>query len=268
LGDLLVASWGEHGGDNCAVRVDGSTGYQSYLTQDRIDDLVFEDADTLLTAEPGILSERNPQTGERTREISQISGAEFGEHIALEATGNLLVLTAGYLFCDRFGCYHEPARIIRVDRLSGGQTVLVEDDELIGARGIELDAAGDPWIIVDTQAGPSIVRIDLQSEQRQTVAQGGLLVAPSDLAFGGAGALFVADRGAGALLEIDPGTGDQSLVSQGGYLISPTGLLVVPEPSQTLLLSAAVTVLACFAHSRRAPSVVGRPGDVNVRRVC
>jgi len=120
----------------------------------------------------------------------------------------------------------DAGRLLAVQLASGEARVVSEagllavDAARLEPLGIALDAARQVW--VPSPGAGRILRVDPVAGTQTPVSQGGLLVEPVDVAPGPGGALFVADRCAGAapgcsaggaLLRVDPATGAQSLIA-------------------------------------------------------
>jgi sugar lactone lactonase YvrE len=88
-------------------------------------------------------------------------------------------------------------------------------------------------LIADRAAGPgssgAVLRLDPRSGQVSTVAAGGALHDPSDLAFGPDGELYVSDERAAVVHRLDPASGALEVISSGGKLSRPNGLVFAPE---------------------------------------
>lgn len=128
----------------------------------------------------------------------------------------------------------DAGRLLAV-QIASGEARVVSEAGLLAADagrleplGIALDGAGRVW--VPSPAAARLLRVDPATGAQTVVSQGGLLVEPIGVAPGPGGALFVADRCAGAapacstggaLLRIDPASGAQSLVAS---LLRPAAL--------------------------------------------
>ena len=89
-----------------------------------------------------------------------------------------------------------------------------------------------------------VSRLDPATGTLTPLSTGGALVRPGQMAVDDAGRLLVVDQsayGSGGVVGIDRITGDQSMVSAGGFFSHPSGLAVVPEPGSLLMVIVAAS---------------------------
>jgi streptogramin lyase len=121
--------------------------------------------------------------------------------------------------------------VIRVDPVTGAQSILAQGPDLIEANGIVIDAAGNIFV-ADGFGGSflgAVIRLDASTGQKTIVAEGGDIARPMGIAADAAGDLLVTSRvlgGPDKVIRVDPVTGAQTVVSQGGNLLVPTALAV------------------------------------------
>ena len=120
------------------------------------------------------------------------------------------------------------AGIVRIDPLTGAQTVITSGRLLQEPRGIAIDGAGQ--IIVADQAvggNGAILRVDPMTGTQTVIAAGGTFIDPFGIAIDPAGQLIITDRsGGGGLFRVDPLSGAQSVITTGGFLRTPYGVAV------------------------------------------
>ncbi|MFJ4776306.1 hypothetical protein [Streptomyces sp. NPDC088762] len=155
--------------------------------------------------------------------------------VAVEGNGNILVADLSS---------KGPGAIIRIDPVTGDQTVLsVSDGTLDPLRPGGVCVAADGTVVVVEQAGPvpepaapRVVRIDPVTGVRTVVSAGGAFVSPVDVAIDHDGNILVVDANAftgssGGVIKVDPVSGAQSVVSSGGSFDSPTAIAVEADGS-------------------------------------
>jgi len=91
---------------------------------------------------------------------------------------------------------------------------------------------GDVFVVESGSA--RISRVDPVTGAVTTVAQGGNLGAPRDLAFDASGDLLVVDATPGSLIRIDLETGEQTVIASGGDLTGPLRSLAVESDGEVL----------------------------------
>lgn len=122
--------------------------------------------------------------------------------------------------------------VIRIDPVTGAQTVISSGGNFVEPLGLTVDPSGDIFVVDGGFFGTGkIIRVDPLSGAQTIVSAGGLFVRPFDLALDAAGQILVVDTGAtlafegpGSIIRVDPMTGAQALVSSGGLLVGPTGI--------------------------------------------
>lgn len=125
----------------------------------------------------------------------------------------------------------EAGAVIRVNPITGAQTVVSSGTYLISPAGIAIGPTGHLYVaqnaavLGDLRA---IIRIDPATGAQTIVSSGGILESLRSVAIDGAGRVLVAqgDSAVNGIIHVDPGTGAQSLVSSGGMFVDPTGLAI------------------------------------------
>jgi hypothetical protein len=167
--------------------------------------------------------------------------------IAVAGDGSLLVAD--------MGAYATPTdrtpdgRIIRVDPVSGSQSVVTQGEHLVDPAGLALAPDGLVYVVenVGTSGSPGVIAVNPATGAQSVVTQGGHLCYPFGIAVGADGSLLVTSYGDfsdgttivncpfdfGALIRIDPTTKAQSILSRnapewGNFFRNPLGLTVEP----------------------------------------
>jgi hypothetical protein len=148
----------------------------------------------------------NSATGARSI-IAQGGKLDRPYGLVLDRHGNIITSDTGTL------------RIVQINPVNGQQTVLAEGAALGVPYGIDVDQQSGRIYVANSSA---VLRIGTKGTV-ETVAQGGFLQVPLDVAVASDGTLYVADALAG-VVRIDPVTKNQTLVSQGNNLKTPTGI--------------------------------------------
>src|SRR5207247_10024997 len=94
----------------------------------------------------------------------------------------------------------------------------------------------------------AIPRIEAGTEVVSVLAGGGLLQLPCGVAVTSDGSLFVAD-GSGAVVRVDPRSGDQSLITQGQFMVQPVGIAADAHESILIADSGAHCVIQVNART-------------------
>lgn len=211
---------------------------------------------TKQSAPSAVILRANPATGGLT-EISRngSQGAHFVHpyDIAVAADGTLLVADmGGYATAtDRAA----DGRIVRVDPVTGQQSLVTSGNLLVDPAGLALGPDGLIYVVenVGTLGQPSVVSVDPATGAQTLVTMGGELCYPFGIAVHPSGSLLVTDYGDwddgatgvncthdnGALVRVDPATKTQTILSRnapewGNLLRNPLGITV--EPGGRILL--------------------------------
>ena len=167
--------------------------------------------------------------------------------IAVAADGSLLVADMGAYATstDRT----PDGRIIRVDPVSGRQSVVTEGEHLVDPAGLALAPDGLIYVVenVGTSGSPGVVSVNPATGAQTVVTQGGQLCYPFGIALSMDGSLLVTSYGDfsdgptivncthdfGALIQIDLATKAQSILSRnapewGNLFRNPLGVTVEP----------------------------------------
>lgn len=155
--------------------------------------------------------------------------------LALEASGNLLVADMGALCTPAEPRCANDGRIIRVDPITGRQSLLASGAPLVDPAGLALARNGDIYVADNNGADDTgaVIRIDPTSGAKTLIGEGGMLDLPFGILVDRDGSLVVSNRvlpggcgGAlpGTLVRIQPADGSQTLVSSGGLFRYPLGL--------------------------------------------
>jgi sugar lactone lactonase YvrE len=139
--------------------------------------------------------------------------------------GDLVVVDAG-----RSSPTVQPPRVLRVDPVSGAQTLISAGGLLVAPVAVALAGTGAIFVS-DSGGGPNqgaILRIDPATGGQQVVegSFGGLLGVARDRASGN---LYAADAAEATLFRVDPLSGGKTPVSSGGLLALPQAVAVAPS---------------------------------------
>ena len=187
----------------------------------------------------------NPATGglaEVTRNGAQGQLFNHPYDIAVAPDGSLLVADMG-AYADG----PDPAAdgaIVRVDPLTGAQSLVARGGRLVDPAGLALAADGSILVVDNVGFGgaPELLRIDPTSGAQNVVSAGDKLCYPFGIAVEPSGSVLVTDFGSppgqsgtcpanlGQVLRVNPDTGAQSTLAVGGTLLrNPFGIAVAPD---------------------------------------
>jgi streptogramin lyase len=162
----------------------------------------------------------------------------FGSSTALAAEGDILVLDGD----------SGNATVVRVDRASGAETLLLPTGSLSGAVALDVEVSGDIFVLENCcDDRGRIVRIDPTTGQQTVVTEKQVINDAADLAIEPSGPLLstekfccsTADRANGAgIVRTDPISGDQSLVSTNDWLIAHTDMRIAVTSDGTIYVLA------------------------------
>src|SRR5919108_2951770 len=205
---------------------------------------------TKQSAPAPVILRADPATGGLTEVSRNGAQGDLFRHpydLAVAADGSLLVAD--------MGAYATPTdrtpdgRIIRVDPVSGHQSVVAQGEHLVDPAGLALAPDGLIYVIenVGTSGSPGVIAVNPGNGAQTLVTQGGQLCYPFGIAVGADGALLVTSYGDfndgttivncahdfGALVRIDPTTKAQSILSRnapewGNLFRNPLGITVEP----------------------------------------
>lgn len=257
-GDLLVADRGANfGGSGRLVRVNSVTGAQTVLSSGGF----FVDPFGVAVAPNGniFLADQNAGTGGTIFKVDRSSGVQ-----SILSTGGSFVDPVGICF-DSSGnlVVADPngpgvnGAIINVDSVTGTKSILSQNGFFSDPVGITADPLTGNFYVADSfnfgSAGGSVIRVSPSGVQ--TVVHFGLdLFDPIGIAIGNNGNLIVSDNasqqvGGPKIVSVDAITGIVSTISANGFLDSPAGLVVYPEPTSACLL--AFSAFGMFSRRRR-----------------
>jgi DNA-binding beta-propeller fold protein YncE len=211
---------------------------------------------TKQSAPSAVVLRANPATGALT-EISR-NGAQ-GEHfrhpydIAVASDGSLLVADMGEYATPTNR--NPDGRIVRVDPVSGQQSLVTAGNLLVDPAGLAIAPDGLIYVVenVGTMGQPGVVSVNPATGAQTLVTQGGQLCYPFGIALHPDGSALVTNYGDfsdgptvincthdfGALVRVDLATQAQSILSRnasqwGNLFRNPLGVAV--EPSGRILL--------------------------------
>jgi sugar lactone lactonase YvrE len=198
-----------------------------------------------------VILRADPATGGLTEISRNGAQGDFFRHpydIVVAGDGSLLVADMGGFATSSD---HTPdGRIIRVDPVTGQQSIVSSGNLLVDPAGLTLDPDGLIYVVenVGTLGTPSVISVNPTTGAQTLVAQGGQLCYPFGIAAEADGSLLVTDYGDfsdgstvvncpydfGALVRIHAGTHAQSIVSRnalpqwGNLFRNPLGVTVEP----------------------------------------
>jgi DNA-binding beta-propeller fold protein YncE len=205
---------------------------------------------TKQSAPAAVILRANPATGglvEISRNGAQGNLFRHPYDIAVAADGSLLVADMGAYATSTD--HAADGRIIRVDPVTGRQSIVTQGNLLVDPAGIALARNGLIYVVenVGTLGTPSVVSVNPANGAQTLVTQGGQLCYPFGIAVHPDGSLLVTNYGDfsdgttvvncvydfGALVRIDPATKEQSILSRnaaewGNLFRNPLGLTVEP----------------------------------------
>ena len=211
---------------------------------------------TKQSAPSPVILRANPATGGLV-EISR-NGAQ-GE--LFRHPYDIVVASDGSLLVADMGAYATPTdrtpdgRIIRVNPVTGQQSLVTSGDLLVDPAGLALGPDGLIYVVenVGTTGEPGVVSVNPATGAQTLVTQGGQLCYPFGIAVDPNGSLLVTNYGDfndgttvincthdfGALVKVDPVTKDTSVLSRnaaqwGNLFRNPLGVTV--EPGGRILL--------------------------------
>jgi DNA-binding beta-propeller fold protein YncE len=146
--------------------------------------------------------------------------------LAVEASGNLLVADMGTLCTPAQPRCADDGRIIRVDPITGRQSLLAGGAPLVDPAGLAVAPNGEVYVVDNHEADGSgrVIRIDPASGAQTVIAEGALLDLPFGILVDRDGSLVVSNRvtpgscapgQVGYLVRVQPANGSQSLLSGG-----------------------------------------------------
>ena len=184
-------------------------------------------------------------TGTRGRGRGLAAGLAAWAALA-SAPAAAVVLESGDLIVTRTGTLTggpSEGIVYRVDLTNGVATVVSSGGLMFRLNRVEIDAGGDllissrllgsPNVIV----GPGILRVDPETGEQSVVSAGGLFGNPQGFAIDANGDLYVADLGfeddyesqPERIIHVDVETGEQTLISEGGRLLTPVDVAIAPD---------------------------------------
>jgi len=174
--------------------------------------------------------------------------------LILGSTTRAVDLAPGDLIiCDGNG--GSPGKIIKVDPVTGDQTLIAEGGFLDSPFSVAIEPTGK-IVVTDLRydsGGPSVanpacvIRIDPATGLQQVVSEGLLMVDPRGILVSPTGQILVAEMqaadGNGAIIAIDPNNGAQSIYASGSNIEHPWDLAYGPDGS---------LYVVCTLHSNYA----------------
>ncbi len=153
--------------------------------------------------------------------------------LAIDASGDLLVADMGTV-CNETRCA-EDGRIIRVDSLTGAQSLVAEGAPMVDPAGLAIAPGGTIYVADNYEADNSgaVIRVDPSSGAKTKVSEGGGLDLPFGILVDRDGSLVVSNRAlpgvcapalGGNLVRVQPADGAQQVISSGGLFSYPLGV--------------------------------------------
>jgi sugar lactone lactonase YvrE len=121
-------------------------------------------------------------------------------------------------------------QVLRIDPVTGAQTVISQGNNLIDPYGIAIGSNGN-LLVTDLSAGTNskgaIISVNPTTGAQSILSQGGFFAGRLEaVAVNKAGTIFAADFIAGQVYTIDPVTGKQTVLSQGNLINRPEAITV------------------------------------------
>jgi streptogramin lyase len=157
----------------------------------------------------------------------------FGVGVAIAANGDIYVAE------------RTVPGVIRIDPVTGTQTLVSTGDRFVWPTGLAIEADGN-LIVVDRDAeggDGAVIRVDPDTGVQSLVTSGGFLIEPTWVAIEANGSIVLAERTGegGAVIRVNPDTGAQSIVSSGfitiaGIAIDGDGDIIVTDFGVTAVI--------------------------------
>jgi streptogramin lyase len=135
------------------------------------------------------------------------TGTNFGDGptgVAIGAEGHYYVAELG------------ARAVIRVDKVTGAETVVSQGGHLLSPSGIALSADGH--LLVVDHGADAVIHVDPANGHQHLMSAGHHVKAPVDIAVDANKKVLVVDLVGDKLLRIEPSNGAQTIVAQGGLL--------------------------------------------------
>jgi PKD domain len=189
-------------------------------------------------ADGAVILRTDPATGSLV-EISRNGppGALFQTpfDLAVEGDGSLLVADMGQPCTPQQPRCADDGRIIRVDPLTGRQSLLAGGPPLVDPAALAVGPNGYIYVADNFEADDSgaVIRIDPATGSKTLISEGNLLDLPFGILVDRDGSLVVSNRMVptrclpgvpGRLVRVQPSGGSQRLVSEGGLFRYPLGV--------------------------------------------
>jgi sugar lactone lactonase YvrE len=190
----------------------------------------FADGAVILRTDPGAGS-----LVEISRNGPQGALFEAPFDLAVEADGSLLVADMGQLCTPQQPRCADDGRIIRVDPLTGRQSLLAGGPPLVDPAALAVGPNGDVYVADNFEAdgGGAVIRIDPATGAKTLISEDNLLDLPFGILMDRDGSLVVSNRVAptrclpglpGRLVRVHAANGSQRLLSEGGLFRYPLGV--------------------------------------------
>ena len=185
---------------------------------------VVYDSGDILVADSGndAIKTVDPGTGVATP-VSSGGSFVFPADVTLDENGDILVV-------DR-DAYDNKGAIIRIDKTTGTQSTVTNNDVSQGAGGkrllsnpISLDRKGGSVYVTDFHKPPKVIKVNIETGKQSLLSDEKLFHFPGDIVAGGLKKPLVADADEG-VIEVNPKTGKLSRLSKGGKFPQGIGLL-------------------------------------------
>ena len=242
------------------LRVNPQSGAQSVISQSGWGDLVDIVVNT--SGELFVLDASNPEYGRSIFQVNRTDGsktlirangfsADVSLGLALDNDGQLLLGNRG----TQAGWWYKDGSILRVDPITGQQTVISQYGQLGNPDDLVMSPSGDIYAVdggLGTEHSGGVIKVNSITGQQTVITSDGFFGScPEGIALAPDGDLFAVDfhsfDGFGAVLRIDPSTGHQSVVSNYGYFVEPVRLSRIPHyGSRTRLHRCLVTAEYCW----------------------
>jgi len=189
-----------------------------------VESVAVEPAGTILLSENSsfssslpVIHRLDPGSGIATTLTSGMLLNDAVGRMAIEADGSILIVS-------NTGSLAPPRALIRVNRVTGAQSVVSTDAQMGGTvtRGIAVEPSGMIVALIDN----TVARIDPMTGASTILTTGVNLALPAGVTIAPNGDILVVDPSNGVLVSVDPVTGVQTLLTTGGNLNAPSAVVV------------------------------------------
>ncbi len=174
-----------------------------------------------------------------------------------------------FIFADSF---YGPGAVYQIDPTLGTATIISSGGLFnLGPHGICVNKSKPNSLLVtegdgNTPANSCLIDVNTITGAQTRVAFGGNFIQPTDVTQDDFGTTYVTDIGPsknrrGLVFRVDLQSGTQTVISSGGNLLTPLGIMVLPEPG--LGIRAAGTIIIACRRGRKRQTCLNIKGAGN-----